>query len=155
MTFGAIFGAQSDAKRFVGCVSLIPQILSFWLRPGVEIPRGQAPAGCCSSSKTSNICMRIRTSNICINIPSNICMSITSNIYKINTWFLRSPRGQAPWGEENLVFILYILDVILMHILDVILMHILDVLIRMHILDVLLLLLATTVIALLFWEFQP
>ena len=34
-------------------------------------------------------------------------------------------------------------------------MHILDVLIRMHILDVLLLLLATTVIALLFWEFQP
>ena len=42
-----------------------------------------------------------------------------------------------------------------MHILDVILMHILDVLIRMHILDVLLLLLATTVIAPLFWEFQP
>ena len=68
---------------------------------------------------------------------------------------MRSPRGQAPWGEENLVFILYILDVILMHILDVILMHILDVLIRMHILDVLLLLLATTVIAPLFWEFQP
>ena len=34
-------------------------------------------------------------------------------------------------------------------------MHILDVLIRMHILDVLLLLLATTVIAPLFWEFQP
>ena len=42
-----------------------------------------------------------------------------------------------------------------MHILDGILMHILDVLIRMHILDVLLLLLATTVIAPLFWEFQP
>ena len=65
---------------------------------------------------------------------------ITSNIYKINTWFLRSPRGQAPWEEENVVFILYILGVILMHILDGILMHILDVLIRMHILDVLLLL---------------
>ena len=40
-----------------------------------------------------------------------------------------------------------------MHILHVILMHILDVLIGMHILDVLLLL-ATTVIALVFWELQ-
>ena len=38
-----------------------------------------------------------------------------------------------------------------MHILDVTLMHILAVLIRMHILEVLLLLLATTVIAPLFW----
>ena len=46
------------------------------------------------------------------------------------------------------------LDVIFMHILDGILMHILDVLIRMHILDVLLLLLATAVIATLFWQFQ-
>ena len=83
-------------------------------------------------------------------------MSITSNTYKINTWILCSPRGQAPWGEENVVFILYILDVILMHILDGILMHMLDVLIRMHILDVLLLLLlATTVIAPMFWECQP
>ena len=45
MTFGAIFGAQSDATGFVGCVSLIPQILSFWLRPGVEIRRGQAVSG--------------------------------------------------------------------------------------------------------------
>ena len=79
-------------------------------------------------------------------------MSITSNIYKINTRF-SSPQGACPLGErKNHVFILYILDVILMHILDVILMHILDVLIRMHILDVLLLLLATTVIAPLFWE---
>ena len=44
----------------------------------------------------------------------------------------------------------------LMHILNVILMHMLDVLIHMHILDVLLLLLlATTVIAPLFGEFQP
>ena len=43
-----------------------------------------------------------------------------------------------------------------MHILDVILMHRFDVLIRMHVLDgLLLLLLATTVIAPLFWEFQP
>ena len=42
-----------------------------------------------------------------------------------------------------------------MHILDVILMRILDVLIRMQILDVLLLLMATTLIAQLFWEFQP
>ena len=41
-----------------------------------------------------------------------------------------------------------------MHILDVILMHISDVLIRIHILDVLLLLLATTVTAPLFSEFQ-
>ena len=41
-----------------------------------------------------------------------------------------------------------------MHISDGILMHTLDVLIRMHILDVLLLLLATTVIAPLFWELQ-
>ena len=39
-----------------------------------------------------------------------------------------------------------------MHILNVILMHVLDVLISMHKLDVLLLLLATTVIARLFWE---
>ena len=45
MTFGAIFGAQSDATRFVGCVSLIRQIPSFWLRPGVEIRRGQAVSG--------------------------------------------------------------------------------------------------------------
>ena len=58
-------------------------------------------------------------------------------------------RGQAPWGKENVVFILYVLDVILMHISDVILMHILDVLILMQILDVLL---ATTVIAPLCWE---
>ena len=82
-------------------------------------------------------------------------MSITSNIYKIKTTF-SSSQGACPLGErKNQVFILYILDVILMHILDGILMHILDVLIRMHILDVLLLLLATTVIAPLFWEFQP
>ena len=46
-------------------------------------------------------------------------------------------------------------DVILMHILDIILMRILYVIIRMHILDVLLLLLAATVIAPLFFEFQP
>ena len=64
---------------------------------------------------------------------------------------MRSPKGAAPWGEENVVLILNILDVILMHIFDVILMHILDVLIRMHVLDVLLLLLATTVIAPLLW----
>ena len=100
MTFGASFGAQRDAKRFAGCASLIPQIRSFWLRPCVEILRGQGPAGCSSSSKTSNISMRIRT--------SNIYMSTTSNIYNINTWCFRSPRGQAPWGEGNVVFILYI-----------------------------------------------
>ena len=64
-------------------------------------------------------------------------------------------QGRTPWGEENLVLIFYILDVLLMHTLDVILLHILDVLIRMHILNVLLLLLVTTVIAPLFWEFQP
>ena len=63
--------------------------------------------------------------------------------------------GGKPRGQEKLVFILYKLDSRLMHILDVILMHILDVLIRMHMLDVLLLLLATTVMAPLFWEFQP
>ena len=50
-------------------------------------------------------------------------------------------QGASPWGEDNVVFILYILDAILMHILDGILMHVLHVLIRMHILDVLLLLL--------------
>ena len=50
---------------------------------------------------------------------------------------------------------MYILDVILMHILIVILMHTLDVFIRMNILDVLPLLCTTTVIAALFWEFQP
>ena len=50
---------------------------------------------------------------------------------------------------------LNILDVIRMHTLDVILMHILHVLIHMHILHVLLLLLATTLIAPLFLEFQP
>ena len=32
-------------------------------------------------------------------------MSITSNIYKIHTRCLRSPREQAPWGEESTVFI--------------------------------------------------
>ena len=68
---------------------------------------------------------------------------------------LRSPRGQAPWGEETVVSILYILGVLLIRILDVILMHILDVLIRMHVLDVLLLLLlATMVSAPLFCELQ-
>ena len=59
---------------------------------------------------------------------------------------MRPPRGQAPWGQADVVCILYILGVILMHILDVIVMHIFDVLIRMHILDVLLLLLATTAV---------
>ena len=55
-----------------------------------------------------------------------------------------------------MIFVLYILDVIRMHILDVILMHTLGVVIQMHILDVLLLLLLpTTVIAPLFWGFQP
>ena len=62
-------------------------------------------------------------------------------------------QGASPLGEGKCyIYFVYILDVILMHILDVILMHILYVLIRMHILDVLLLLLATTVIAPLFWE---
>ena len=79
----------------------------------------------------------------------------TSDIYKISTCRLRSPRGQAPWGEEHLVLISYISGVKLMHILDVILMHILDVRIRMQISNVLLLLLATTVLAPLFWGFQP
>ena len=84
-------------------------------------------------------------------------MSIISNIYTINTT-CSSPQGACPLGErQNHVFILYIYiyisDVILMHISDGLLMHISDVLIRMHILDILLLLLlATTVIALLFWE---
>ena len=67
-------------------------------------------------------------------------------------------QGPSPLGGGNVVFILYIFDVILTHILNVILMHVLDVLIRIHTLDVLLLLLllllllATMVIAPLFWE---
>ena len=40
MTFGAVFGAQSDVKRFVGRISMIAQILSVWLLPGVEIRLG-------------------------------------------------------------------------------------------------------------------
>ena len=71
---------------------------------------------------------------------------------------MRAPRGHPPWGQEHVLLILYKSDVILMNILDVIFMHILYVLIRMHTLDVsllLLLMLATTVIAPLFSEFQP
>ena len=33
--------AQSDAKRFVGCISLTSQILNFWLLPGAELQPGQ------------------------------------------------------------------------------------------------------------------
>ena len=68
---------------------------------------------------------------------------------------MRSPRGQAPWGKENVVFVWHMSGVILMHILDVILTHTLDVLIRTRILHVLLLLLAGMVIAPLFWGVQP
>ena len=54
-------------------------------------------------------------------------------------------QGASPLGKESVVFTLDILDVVPMHTLNVILMHILDALL-------LLLLLATTVIASLFWE---
>ena len=79
-------------------------------------------------------------------------MSPTSNMYRITTKCC-SPQGACPLGERNNHgFSLYILDVIPMHMLDAILINILDVLIRMQILNVLLLLLATTVIAPLFWK---
>ena len=63
-------------------------------------------------------------------------------------------QGASPLGDENIGFILYMLDAVLMHILDVILMHGLHVIIRVHVLDVLLLLLllATVVMVPLFWE---
>ena len=57
-------------------------------------------------------------------------------LFCIKVCFVRSPRGQAPWREENVPFIVYILYEILMHIVDVILMHVFDVPTRMHILDV-------------------
>ena len=41
---GAISGTQSHAQRCLGCISLIPKILSFWLLPGIVIRLGQAPA---------------------------------------------------------------------------------------------------------------
>ena len=40
-------------------------------------------------------------------------------------------QGASPLEEENVVFILYIFDVILMHVLDGILMHILDALLAL------------------------
>ena len=45
ITCVVIVGAQSDVKRFVGYVSLIPQVLSFCLLPGVELGVGQALGG--------------------------------------------------------------------------------------------------------------
>ena len=71
-----------------------------------------------------------------MNITFNICMSTTSNIHiciyiKSKDILFAVAQGASPLGpggkpleEEDLVFILYILRVILMHILDVILMHI-------------------------------
>ena len=63
----------------------------------------------------------------------------------------------SPLGERRLcIYILFTSNVILRHKLDVILMYnILDVLLPMHVLDFLPLLLATTVIAPMFGEFQP
>ena len=64
------------------------------------------------------------------------------------------PRGLAPRASATIMYLfcICVLDVILTRMLDVILMHTLDVLIRMHILNVLLLVLATTVLAICFWE---
>ena len=60
----------------------------------------------------------------------------------------------SPLGARTLICILYVFHGILVQTLSIILIHKLEILIRMHILDVLLLLMATTVIAPLFGEFQ-